>query len=921
MTVPTTAAGAAALRASFDAPPPENVPSAYWFWHRRPTADEVREQVRRIAAGGFGTFLIQARLAYPISEYLDEGFLAAYRLAVEEAAALGLEVGIYDDYNWASGHAGGLTVAGHDEVRERQTFWSTVEVSGGRATCTVSRVHAIGGAYDVDEDSPIAPADVAENPIQHWWYEGGREEWTDWVVVAALAHPAGGASSLDDVAEVTAGARLVETGTRGCTIAVDAPEGLAVTVFVSARCATSRLVNYLMPEAVDRFIEVGYEPFHRTLAPFFGDPIKYMFVDHPQPGQHGWAEHRGAVGHALQFHERLRTRFEECFRTPFGHALLALSADVGPATRRLRAQYFETYSELTIDTFFGGIRRWADQRGIGIAGHEMLSHIGGWSLGGAYYGRADTRTIFADDFFRIDEYRTHTTVDAVNFEPQITTRVGDSVARSHGRAGCIVEQYALRAIPGVHGAAGRWEMTLEEMRAAGLRHQLFGAKQYLFHGFYQTDGDDSATAFTNARFDFAPGINYEPWYDAFHPAYAAESARLSAFMFTAHAACDVAVLFPRVTRWVEDGAWQPYRDHTGFWNRHLSERGFTYHLVDERDLASAAVEDGRLVLGDRRYGAVVLPAVSAVGEACTLDLLTRFAQSGGALLASGPLPSALDESQVEAAAALRHALASPACRAWPDCPSPVDADEALPVRGAPHALAVPLGEAKLWQWSGSDEDGDRLAVFNDGTEPVVVELTTPWAPAAIERWNCATGEVFREPSVDRLVLEPMELRCLRLLRRPSAAEPAAPRRIARSSSELAGPWTLELEGVEAAPTGLDGWEREGHDAYSGLGVYRTRFDANPDAGGAGWEIRVPTLHTAAQAVLNGVDLGRRGWLPYAFRVPDGVLRERGNELELRVWSSAGTRYYHGTPYAGGPLPASGLTSTPLLVATREEQGC
>jgi hypothetical protein len=111
-------------------PAAEFAPSTYWFWHRRPTEEEIRTQVAEIARGGFKTFLIQARIAYPLEEYLDHGFLAAYRLAVAEAARHGLEVGIYDDYNWASGHAGGRTVRGADHLRERQLFWSTSSLMG-----------------------------------------------------------------------------------------------------------------------------------------------------------------------------------------------------------------------------------------------------------------------------------------------------------------------------------------------------------------------------------------------------------------------------------------------------------------------------------------------------------------------------------------------------------------------------------------------------------------------------------------------------------------------------------------------------------------------------------------------------------------------------------------------------------------------
>src|SRR5215469_186879 len=111
---------------AFTIPDAMHSPAAYWFWHELPSARQIREQIAQMLDGGYRSFQIQARLAYPISNYLNDEYLAACKVAVQEAARLGMTVGIYDEYNWQSGQAGGRTVHGRDGLRERHVFWATV---------------------------------------------------------------------------------------------------------------------------------------------------------------------------------------------------------------------------------------------------------------------------------------------------------------------------------------------------------------------------------------------------------------------------------------------------------------------------------------------------------------------------------------------------------------------------------------------------------------------------------------------------------------------------------------------------------------------------------------------------------------------------------------------------------------------------
>jgi hypothetical protein len=912
--------GAAAGPDAFARPDAEHSPAAYWFWHQLPTAEQIREQIGQLADGGYLSFQIQARLAYPIEGYLDRDYLDACRIAVAEAARRGMTVGIYDEYNWQSGQAGGRTVHGADQLRERHLFWATARQDGGTPRCTIGDIHSSA------ED--LGPAGLA------WQYDQSRVEWTDWRLVAALAYPSGPVTSAQDIRDVTAAARLVTATDSGCSveIAVGADlSGLTVTAFAAARSATSRVPNFLMPEAARRFIEVGYLPFWQAFGEHFGKTVKYFFFDQPHATFHDWPQRHGNLRSSLPYDPRLATQFTARTGRSFTRALLALLTDIGPETASLRCDFYQTFSELTLASYLGPIADWCREHGVALSGHEVLGHVGSWHPSRAF-SSWDLRVNFGLDYFGLDAYRDITGVDAQDCVPQLSAKMGDSVARSNGRSGCIVEQYMGRGAGEGATWAGHWGLTLEELRAQAIRLHLSGARQFLFHGFYQTDGTGQNCAlFTNPRFDFPPGINFEPWWP-FHRPFADEAARLSAFLDQAEPACDVAVFYPLRTCWAEGPA-HSYGDHLEFWASYLAETGFGYHLVDERDLLRAETGKGKLKIGGREYPCLVLPSVTALRSMDTMAAIGDFAACGGLLVSSGDTPVHLQDGDP---AALRAAWAemigsSPAAHQIASVPAREQAWQLLaPLLGRhPHARTDPGAQARLWQWAGTDPEAWRLVLFNDGAKPADVSVSAPAEITEWQAWDTATGcrgpwqsDDDASASWPRMTLAPMEVRALRLRpardraragRAAAAGTPAGetPERGSRQVP-LAGGWTLRIPGRTDAPVPVDagrGWEEQGFPDYSGVGIYSCQFE--PPAGQA-WRLRLPAVRTAVEVKLNGEVLGRQAWAPYEFPLPPELLRPHDNQLEIAVFSAAGNKYYSGTPYQSRP-EASGLVAVPVLV--------
>lgn len=854
-------------REAFRAPDAWHSPATYWFWHHLPSVAQIRAQVREMFDAGFRSFQIQARLSFPQGQYLDDDYLRACRLAVDEAARLGMIVGIYDDYNWQTGHAGGRAVAGHDELRERHLFWVRVPLLAGRGTGTIS------GIRSATEN--LGPAAMA------WHYEGAEVRWADWRVEHVLVGEG------DDTVDVADAAR-VDGVPDGCAVIVDTGgEAASALVLVSARCATSRLVNPLDRVAVERFVEAGYEPFRRALGDHFGQTVRYVFFDQPHAVYYDWAERAGDPRSALSIHPAVT----EVLRARFGDALPAVwvavldeTTDAGALAHR--AQFWQSFSSYAIDTFLGTLADWSHRHGLLQTGHEVLGHVGSWTPG-ASFDTWDLRANFGLDHFAVDRHRDLTAVDAQDAVAQLSPRLGDAVARASGRHGTMVEQYFMTPPEGGTPWSGHWGLTLDELRGAAIRHHLAGMRQMVFHGFYQTHGHDrDHESLANPRFDFPPGVNVEPWFEGFHADYAVEASRLSEFLDGLDDGPEVLLLWPLRTFWT-DGQTGPHADQVGAWARALTEADVPFRLIDERQLATIAdaAPSAR---------ALVLPAVRTLADLDAVQAVHALAARGLRVVTSGRQPNVLQD-----AGAIGVAWDAVGAEHRADVPAAGEVRAALGLRDD---ASFPAAVAGARVRSGIDADGfRRVAVFNGGDGLLDVVL----ADGATE-WDAADGST-RPFGAGRGRLEPGELRLFVL-------SDGAPFRVevaglaASTAQELAAGWTLRLPEGDEQPVDVSaGWQAT-HPTFSGTAVYRVTFEAS---GADDLVLRLPRVAGSARASVNGHALAPRGWRPFRFAIARGLLTAGINTLEVSVSGSAANAFYAGTGLRAHPEP-NGLLAAPTL---------
>jgi hypothetical protein len=896
----------------FAAPGPDNAPAAYWFWHRIPTRDEVRDQVSRIAQAGYGSFQIQTRMSFPLDQYLSAEYLDMCAYAADRARAQGLVMGIYDEYNWLSGHAGGRTVAGRDELRERHLFHASATVEHGRAELEISGIVPTDVSY-------LTEAGMA------WVFEDRRPRWDRWQLVGALldAPPVGP----DDV---RAWVTEVDGRADGCRVTLTVPDGVAVpdharvTVLLGARCASSRMINYLLPEAAERFTEVGLDPYARAFGDHLGPTVRYVFFDQPHACFFTWDQNDGPFGATLMYDKGFYAELAADVGPDWPAMLRALArddGDVDPRTASLRARFLEAYAVRGTEAFLGTLHAWCAAHGIVLTGHEVLGHVSGWDLTGTIIAD-DPRPNFAMDYFGIDAHRDVTAVDARNDAPQLSAKMGDSVARSHGRSGCLIEQYFGRVVPGSHFGAGWWELTLGQLRDQTVRHHVLGARQLLMHAFWLTDGHEGEEMFTNPRFDFAPGINFEPWF-GMHRLLADESARISVFLDGTAPLCEVAVLYPLRTAWAH-GQDHPLGEHGAFWTEHLARSGVDHHLIDERDLRAATPTPDGLRLADGRvYPTVVLPAVQVLADAGSTDILAAHCRLGGRVVSTGPLPDALQHGSADEVRAMREQIgtlvADGSWIAWSELPR-WDLAHAAVVRERLDGLQVEdtaPGQGQLWVRRGTHPgpgDGDpcryRLLLFNDADTSRTVLVRSGTRAGTVTDWDPTDGTVGDPVDVGPTLPVVLAPRQVRLLEIAPTGEPVPAQQL------LATGWTLEFpERPELGRRPVDpsrGWEQQGLGTISGIGRYRIEVEAPTGDSADDWELVLPVVHGSASVALDGRHLADVPWAPDRVEIPSEDLHPGPHTLTVDVASSAANHYYAGTGLQGDGTAPSGLGAVPIL---------
>ncbi len=415
----------------------------------------------------------------------------------------------------------------------------------------------------------------------------------------------------------------------------------------------SSVIDLLDDEACRKYLERAYT---NTLEPQFGHEfgttVEAIWVDEPhlQPP-------------ALTWSRRFPEQFERDWGYPIVEHIPSLFTREGD-WRKVRHHYWRTVLRLLLESYFSRIGGWCTERNLKFSGHLM----GEDTIRSQISWTAACMPGYEYMHLPGIDHLTKSLEWPANLPFVLPPLQCASAAHQLGRREILSEIYAV-------SSEG---LSFADRKRIGDWMMILGINYRCYHGsFYSIRG-------RRKRF-YVPHLSHQqPWWED-NAAAASYFARFSYIMRQGEFDAEILLLHPVESGFclydptklapenVHNRADEPEdirRLNDGFQAAAelLLDLNRGFDLGDETLIARhGAVERGRLRVGKMRYRAVVLPPLITI-RASTLQLLTRFLDEGGTVIATGDLPDRIDG----AADARAEAFARRVTRAAPE-PGALDA--------------------------------------------------------------------------------------------------------------------------------------------------------------------------------------------------------------------------------------------------------
>jgi hypothetical protein len=650
-----------------------------------------------------------------------------------------------------------------------------------------------------------------------------------------------------------------------------------------AKDATYTIIDYLDPKATDAFLHTVHETYYGAVGDQFGKIVMGTFGDEPDYSSGiPWTpklleEFKAQKGYDLAPY--LSSWFD---RAPIKGSDLA------------RADYYDVWSGIFKDSFFGEQANWAKAHNV-----EYLVHLN-------HEETIQSLERSEGDFFRDERYVEVPGIDNLS-----------------------------QLLPSaVHRPDGTWNINNNFPKLASSDAHLFGHPKV----WTEDGGGPGIDGKYQIDFQFVRGVTTlairVPWQQrsgngaeasgaapaATTPPVAQPQARMIAMytnrggylMAIGRPAAQVGLYHPGNTIWMGGSAAQEADQSTTKLGWQLFEHQVDWDYFDEQSLSSVAtIADGGFKnLSGQVYKAIVFPSMTVITRT-GLARLQAFAKAGGKVIFVGKTPSLiLDKTFMDA-------------KEKPDLSFATLIEPSGDITPAVIA-ALPKPDVKLdasfqrlTYTHRQFTDGDLYFFFNE-SDKAETRTATIAGRGKAQAWDLATGEIHPlsgavadGPDAVKipLVLGPYEAKVIVVgpLPKGVAGSPEPSFATGDTFAALDGDWKLDLKGKQLT-TALKPWEELGTASFAGPATYSRQFTADKAPKGKHVYLEIADVHDYAKVTLNGKDLGARSWQPYRWDVTD-ALKKGANDLKIEVNATVAGR---GGP--GGPPPAAAPVPAPAAAA-------
>ena len=558
----------------------------FWFWNGKMDPEEIKRQIREMKEKGIPGFFIHPRQGMELP-YMSQEYFDRVKLAVETAKELDMEVWIYDEYPYPSGVCGGEVILDHPEYLCKRLRRVTKDAEGGqkvRLSVDWGKV-ILARAYRV-QNGQIVLDDCLD--LKEYVGTGYRQEVFQY-------------SGLTKYNK-----KRYFTGDPEKLLCWTAPEGtwriyLVTEVVFNHFKYFENFVDPLNPEAVRYFISLTHERYKKHVGEEFGKTIKGFFTDEVTafPDSEPWSP-------------LLPQAVMERHGIDLIQYLPALWENLGEITSRVRYAYWNTATELFIESYDKQVYQWCEENHLLYAGEKPIMrskelkyvHIPGIDAG---HQKAGSRARMIEGKYRSNGKMVSSAAHFYH-KPSALCEVGHSVG---------------------------WGMTMQDMKWMLDWLAVQGIDFFVIHGFFfTTDG--------LKKHDAPPSPFFQmPWWqDA--QILTSYAKKLGELLHSVKKEVKVLLVDPVTSAWTssrEEAAL--LKDGFARLQNRLLYEGIEYYIVDPELLKEAQVvtEQGKvsLSIGGEAYEYVVLPPMRNLEEGACRTIL-KFSGAGGKIGAMACVP-------------------------------------------------------------------------------------------------------------------------------------------------------------------------------------------------------------------------------------------------------------------------------------------
>lgn len=562
----------------------------FWFWNGEMAYDEIVYQLKEYKDKGCPGLYIHAR--FGIREdlgYMNEDWLDRVRFTIERAQEMGLQIWVYDEYNWPSGTCGQTIMSDHPELTNVYLELVDGDLPGQFFTFmegTDSRYN------DLEQSEPIYACAIKIEDM-----EKGNYEIVD--LMPSL--------SFDKV------------------ITWEAPKGPWKLFYFIERKSTW-YADVLNPETTKKFLEYTHDRYKAYLGGDFSSQVKGFFTD--EPAMHYFET--GRDNFIIPWTKKMFKIFRERNGYDLKKNLPKLFFDCGGDTEQVRYDYWSTLTDQYEKAYFKQIGDWCEENDVIFTGHLLYEE----SL--RLHARVD------GNLFKHLKHFDMTGVD--HLYPRIGTREMENEHVALKIASSAAHQNGSVRLCSESMGGSYWDCTMERMKWIGDWEYVLGVNQFIPHGFHYTiEGE--------RKRDWPPSMFCQfTWWEQYTQ-FNEYLTRMGYTLSGGDHVAKLAILYPMNSIWANyvpqkrDKISNTIESDFNYMTDRLLRLHIDFDYLDEDVLCDECrIEDGKLCIQGEKYEMLMLPPCTHI-KAKTLKKIEEFVAAGGCVGGDALLPYKVIEGE------------------------------------------------------------------------------------------------------------------------------------------------------------------------------------------------------------------------------------------------------------------------------------